>query len=425
MLILTVWIVQYIHQSTCESISTSSTNLRTYERYESHPCIPVEGRTALVIGQDYDSISNYTQQVKDNSAPFGLMSYTALKNNYGELSGTTYPIDYGSGVEWSEGLSIKYPQSSIQLGLWIVGQCATIANGTYDAIIDRLASYIKQSRSDYFLRIGYEFDSALNNYPVVDYVNAYQRIVSRFRSLGVRNIKFVWHAAGFGPRDSLEYQDWFPGQSFVDLCGVSLFQQPYGDMTHPDRFALFCSLRDIPIMIAESTPYGGIVEEDATNDAGVIGDTWSIWFSVVLAYIDRHEVRMWSYINCDWNSQDMWRKNHAPGEQWGDTRIEVHPALYSRWVGEVLRRERFVTRYPSTEMKFVDTCMPVDSHHKDRNRSDDELPRNALSEYLSRVWTFLSYSVNYILLVSFIVLAVAVLYYQICIVPANDYVIIP
>ena len=121
----------------------------------------------------------------------------------------------------------------------------------------------------------------------------------------------------------------------------------------------------------------------------------------------------------------MWRKNHAPGEQWGDTRIEVHPALYSRWVGEVLRRERFVTRYPSTEMKFVDTCMPVDSHHKDRNRSDDELPRNALSEYLSRVWTFLSYSVNYILLVSFIVLAVAVLYYQICIVPANDYVIIP
>jgi len=95
MLILAVWIVQYIHQSTCESISTSSTNLRTYERYESHPCIPVEGRTALVIGQDYDSISNYTQQVKDNSAPFGLMSYTALKNNDGELSGTTYHIcDY-------------------------------------------------------------------------------------------------------------------------------------------------------------------------------------------------------------------------------------------------------------------------------------------------------------------------------------------
>ena len=187
-----VLIVQYIHQSNGESISTSSIGLRTYERYDPHPCIPVEGRTALVIGQDYDSISNYTQQVKDNSAPFGLMSYTALKSEYGELSGTIYPIDYGSGVEWSEGLSKRYPQSSIQLGLWIVGQCAGIANGTYDAIIDRLASYIKQSRSDYFLRIGYEFDSALNNYPVADYVSAYQRIVSRFRSLGVRNIKFVW-----------------------------------------------------------------------------------------------------------------------------------------------------------------------------------------------------------------------------------------
>jgi hypothetical protein len=40
------------------------------------PCIPVAGKTALVIGQDYYSIHNYTAALKGN--PFGVMSYTGM-----------------------------------------------------------------------------------------------------------------------------------------------------------------------------------------------------------------------------------------------------------------------------------------------------------------------------------------------------------
>ena len=40
------------------------------------PCIPVAGKTALIVGQDYYSIHNYTTALK--GIPFGIMSYTGL-----------------------------------------------------------------------------------------------------------------------------------------------------------------------------------------------------------------------------------------------------------------------------------------------------------------------------------------------------------
>jgi hypothetical protein len=63
------------------------------------PCIPIEGKTALIIGQDYNSINNYTTAL---NVPFGLMSYTALRSDNGHLAGLSHPIDYGSGIEWAK-----------------------------------------------------------------------------------------------------------------------------------------------------------------------------------------------------------------------------------------------------------------------------------------------------------------------------------
>jgi hypothetical protein len=36
----------------------------------------------------------------------------------------------------------------------------------------------------------------------------------------------------------------------------------------------------------------------------------------------RHDVRIWSYINCNWDAQPMWQLKHANGVSWGDSRIE-------------------------------------------------------------------------------------------------------
>lgn len=66
-------------------------------------------------------------------------------------------------------------------------------------------------------------------------------------------------------------------------------------------------------MIAESTPFGGIELKQASEDAESFlanneydHDDWTRWFGKVIDIIDRHDVSMWCYINCDWESQPMW-----------------------------------------------------------------------------------------------------------------------
>lgn len=300
------------------------------------PCEPAKGSTAIIIGQDYGSILNYTSTVKLNSAPFGVMSYISLRLSDDILVGVSESTDYGSGIQWVKGLTDKYPGSSIQLGLWVVRDCLNITLGLLDRNIDTLIDFMHQSEADYYLRIGYEFDSAENCYPTELYKAAFGYIVTRFRSANVTNVQYVWHASGFRPRNGLVVSDWFPGTEFVDWCGVSMFQQPYDctessqcKMEYADALAEFCSQHGLPLMIAESTPFGGILDESAavadplaTNRAGYSGSTWHRWFVPVLAFIERHDVRIWSYINCNWDALPMWAVAHAPGVYWGDSRIE-------------------------------------------------------------------------------------------------------
>jgi hypothetical protein len=106
-------------------------------------------------------------------------------------------------------LTENYRYSSIQLGLWLLGACEWISHGSYDTIIEALALYVhgKSNGSSgfnfFYLRIGYEFDSALNGYDPVQYKAAFVRIVKAFRRLNVTNCAFVWHSSGEEPRDSI------------------------------------------------------------------------------------------------------------------------------------------------------------------------------------------------------------------------------
>ena len=72
-----------------------------------------------------------------------------------------------------------------------------------------------------------------------------------------------------------------------------------------DKVVAFAKAEGKEVMIAESTPFGGI-EDPASSDW-----TWDAWFGEVLSYIERHDIRYWSYINADWDSQPMWKKNNA------------------------------------------------------------------------------------------------------------------
>lgn len=79
-------------------------------------------------------------------------------------------------------------------------------------------------------------------------------------------------------------------------------------------------------MIAESTPFGGINLNNTNTRIFNDTDAWDRWFGRVLALIEMHDIDMWSYINCDWDSQPMW-KNIG----FGDTRLSSNDHVMKQW----------------------------------------------------------------------------------------------
>lgn len=99
------------------------------------------------------------------------------------------------------------------------------------------------------------------------------------------------------------------------------------------------------MMIAESTPLGLGVNPDITAD-----NVWERWFTPVMEFIVLHNVRLWSYINADWDAQPMWA-----GEGWGDSRVQQSSALAAQWRCGILQTEYFGGNGPCLEMASVGT----------------------------------------------------------------------
>ncbi|GMH97257.1 hypothetical protein TrVE_jg6329 [Triparma verrucosa] len=232
------------------------------------------------------------------------MSYTNLTT----LSGVFSPIDYGSGIQYAQGLLDLQPGAKLNLGLWLGGLdgLKSIVAGDLDSNIRRISEFATSNLgSKIYLRIGYEFDNPQFNYqtsPPSDlYIRAYQHISSSLRDLP--NIIKVWHSYAQFP---LNLDDYYPGDSHVDYIGVSLFQAPF----HEDGKESMRSVKEVinyaegkgkEILIAESASFGG---------------TDIKWFDTILNLMEEREVGVWCYISTDWDAQRQWK-----GVGFGDTRV--------------------------------------------------------------------------------------------------------
>mmetsp|Transcript_16133 Transcript_16133/g.49888 ORF Transcript_16133/g.49888 Transcript_16133/m.49888 type:complete len:347 (-) Transcript_16133:24-1064(-) len=289
----------------------------------------------LCVGQDVGSILNYT---KVFGPPPCVMAYASIDNLTAALwTGTAY----GSGLEHaSKTLDAMPPSTDIQLGLWLVGAEARLASGALDGAVEELRAFVRWAAPrTVWVRIGYEFDMPGNHYDPAAYKPAYRVVAAALAS--EPNARRVWHSWGFyetfggHPLDA-----WWPGDEFVDACGVSVFQQAYGDsplgdMKRPREVAAFCERKRKPLVVAESTPFGA---GDAEPRAGL----WERWYAPTLRFVEEYDVVLWSYINCDWDAMPMWR-----GGGWGDSRVEADPVLMEQWAAEVLRAPRLVATAPA------------------------------------------------------------------------------
>jgi hypothetical protein len=279
-------------------------------------------------------------------SPAAVMSYTDIH----ELKGLDKPADYGSGIEYVNGLfdSLFVDQGvGLQLGLWLNGTkgCDQINKGLLDDNIEKLMSYLKRCRAvKVFLRVGYEFDNPSFQYldHPDSFVEAYLKIFNACTSQTTWDcrdkVKFVWQSWA-SSRDIEHLSKFYPGTDFVDWIGVSIFQQLYpwsksdvgGRLQDLEAVLDFAVSHGKPIMIAESTPFGGINMHNKQTRKYDLTDPWQRWFVPVLDLIDRYDIAMWSYINCDWDVQRMWRS-----AGFGDTRLSTNQYVQNQWRENVL-----------------------------------------------------------------------------------------
>jgi hypothetical protein len=180
-------------------------------------------------------------------------------------------------------------------------------------------------------------------------------------------IAFCWHS--WAAPKVAPLQDFYPGNQFVDWIGISIFQQlyPWANINNNNNNAEdygndfaggtrdqiqevldFAQRHNKPIMIAESTPFGGMNGQAPITTSGgstnsniswTENDVWELWYQPTLDLIEDYDIGMWSYINCDWDSQPMW-----DGVGFGDTRLSSSRDVMERWQNQVWNKQsRFLT----------------------------------------------------------------------------------
>ncbi|MBF0490630.1 MAG: hypothetical protein HQL15_08480 [Candidatus Omnitrophica bacterium] len=270
---------------------------------------PPSGKTLLLVGQDKKTIDAYVQGT--GRVPGGVMMYTSIQ----KMEGLEEQADCGSGCQFGNALLTTYPQSVVQVGLYMVNALGDILDGKYDGNLKKLSRWLKRAKRPVYLRIGYEFDYVKNDYSPAQYKAVFRYIVDFFRREKVTNAAYVWHA--YSVLDvNRPWMDWYPGDEYVDWFGVSIFSG--GQLYGAERFRALAAEHRKPFMIAESSPMGIYIVRSQVN-----------WLKHLFDFIDQQKVDAWCYINSNWDILPMYK-----GWSWGDARIEKTPEVKDLWLKE-------------------------------------------------------------------------------------------
>lgn len=111
-----------------------------------------------------------------------------------------------------------------------------INNGVYDNYIDSVAGRIKQYSDTVIIRLMHEFDGNWYSWSIsqnggdpLKFVNAFKRIVQRFRDKGAYNVKWFWCPNNsFAPNEAYNFiVNAYPGDNYVDIVGTDVYNAHY------------------------------------------------------------------------------------------------------------------------------------------------------------------------------------------------------
>ncbi len=296
--------------------------------------------TLLAVGQDASSIDLFSSSM--NTVPAAVSGYTSLRN----LEGIDTEASYGTGPQNLSRLATDYPNSALVVAVYLVDQLNEINSGLLDTNIDLLIDKLVDLDRPIYLRWGYEFDGVHNHYDPNQFILAWRKMYNRIKQKRAENnIAMVWHSGAFcGGQTYLNYPitSWYPGKTYVDLMGISVFTPQDCNYQAQDIVVNFARTEMKPVIIAEATPQGYNVRDKTI--APVLGNSrgiktpktsqqiWDEWYKPFFNYIksNRDVIRLVTYINAEWDSQGFWDAPYEKG-YWGDSRIQSNSLIRSNW----------------------------------------------------------------------------------------------
>ncbi len=256
---------------------------------------PARGHTYVIAGEYSAGVQDYVSTI---GTPAGIMYY--LTTNW--ETGWSQSGDGGTLAFQTQ----SYAGTFLQMGLFLDAQsCSYIQSqqsGDSNPYLDDLAGKIKASKRPVFLRIGYEFDNAAAGHGCGgnsdQYKAVYQQVANQLRNVRqVQNVAFVWHTAGDEQLTTqAELAQWYPGDTFVDWLGISVFGYSFEFKINPmNELNTFAEAKNKPIMIAESS---------VTAAGGAGWDVWNDWFYPIDYYARHHDrLKAWSFIHENWTGK--------------------------------------------------------------------------------------------------------------------------
>ena len=348
---------------------------------------------SLFIGQDEGAIYDYFHIEKKDDCltyrnfpqPVGLTQYIDIF----KLGGLKTPLDNGAGSNCVKNILDdiclkKYTKNvplDMAIGVWMNDEIEiqNLVSGRFDVKINEFAEFMRAYPNvKFYLRIGYQFDgnwnSAYENRR--RYIVAFQRIhdilrVNYEKGKTPKNWFSVWQASTSPIDDIMENKienigDWYPGDKFVDFCGISWFLA--GTKTSPkhanstnlvhnrsqkslaNEMIYFANSKKKPVMICEATPQGyslsGLYRKNISPFwDGTAGQTpvkltplqiWNEWYKPFFEFIEKNKqtIKIVAYINQNWDEQATWALPKS-ATYWGDSRIQANDKI-SIWWSEMI-----------------------------------------------------------------------------------------
>lgn len=293
---------------------------------------PPAGKVLVFAGQDNESVggtAKYRDGYVDNvGVPGGITHYVYFSEGWTNKFGRTYEEGSIGGlnkeIEWAAGpMSMKaYAESPLldrcvmHLSISMEGNNEDkVADGSSDHLIAEMVAFLKEhSDHPFLIRIGYEFDGRWNAYDPENFKGAFRRIVDKLREAKVTNFETVYASSSSVKPGQFEEYD--PGADYYGWVGYSW----WGNEKDALPAIEFARKVGKPVFVAEASAKKHYFDKEDHKEV------WDDFFVAFFDHIEEHKdiIRAVSYINADWDSQDMW-------DGWGQTRIETAPYIKEQW----------------------------------------------------------------------------------------------